>query len=344
MKPFSLKQNLQAGILGLGAAVILCACAAGSQTAAVAPQAGVTSAAQMRAFGHALTSIASADNGEKPLFFASNVGPNKIYIFGLPDMTLKDTVGGLHSPEGECADTHGDVYVANGAHYVYEYSRRGKRLNTYDDSYGYPWSCAVDPATGNLAVTNFDGKKDSAGEVLVYSSPSSPPTMLSNPSQKYYLYAGYGPNSSLWVDGKTSTGSFILSSCNLSSCSTIPITGGTIYYPGTVQWDSIRGNWVVFDDLCGEVSATCSYPVSEGGSLGQQTKYLTYHGGSVCMHEAAIGGKLNTYVVGSDRGACDGSFTPTFNRWAYPAGGQPTNYAIENNASGPQGAAISVNR
>ena len=40
-------------------------------------------------------------------------------------------------------------------------------MQTYPDQYGYPIGCAVDPASGNLAVTNAFGFSG-AGQVLIF--------------------------------------------------------------------------------------------------------------------------------------------------------------------------------
>lgn len=283
----------------------------------------------------------SPDAARAPrLYFASDYGSNTVDIYTMPGMAMKGQLTGFSGPQGECADTHGNIWIANtNTLQVFEYSRTGTLLNTINDSYGYPAGCAVDPATGNLAVTNIIGVSG-AGQVLVYTSPSSSPTVLTNPSQYEYFFAGYGPGSSLWVDGRTSSGAYIMSGCGASSCSTIPLSGGTIYFPGAVQWDGVRGTWVAFDQLCGNAAASCSYPVSASGVLGAATTYSNYNSGAVCdMVQGVIAANGKNYVAGGDYEYC-GTANTTVNRFAYPAGGNPTNNSqtiVE-----PIGAAIST--
>jgi hypothetical protein len=276
------------------------------------------------------------------LYFASDPGTNDVYIYTMPGMSLKGTLTGFNEPQGECADTHGNIYVTNtNSSQVLEYSRTGTLLNTYPDSYGYPVGCAVNPTNGNLAVADifdFSG----AGHVLIYTSPSSQPTALQNPSQYFYYFAAYDSAGDLWVDGKDASGNFILSFCGASSCGTIPLTGATIYFPGAVLWDNTRSQWVVFDQSCGGTSAACSYVVGGSGSLGGKVTYTNYSGGNVCdLIQAQIAAWGHKYVAGGDYEYCGGA-SSTFNRWGYTGGGNPTNYATAGTYSLPNGAAIST--
>ncbi len=276
------------------------------------------------------------------LYFASDSGTYDVYIYTMPDMALKGTLTGFSEPQGECSDTHGNIYIANtGGFQVLEYSRTGTLLNTYTDSYGYPVGCAVDPATGNLAVANLFGNSG-AGQVLVFSSPSSSPTVLTNPSGYFYYFLGYGPGSDLWVSGRNPSGFYQLSVCGVSSCSTLNLTGGTIYFPGAVQWDNARGQWVVFDQLCNDTTEACSYPVN-GTALGTPTTYSNYNEGSVCdLIQGVIAAKGKKYVAGGDYEYC-GTASSSFNRWGYTGGGTPTNHVIPDNSyTLPTGAAIST--
>ncbi len=173
------------------------------------------------------------------LLFASDVETDDVYIFTMPDMSLKGTITGFNQPQGECSDTHGNIYVANTrATQVLEYSRTGTLLNTYTDKYGYPVGCAVNPVNGNLAVTNIHGFHHAHGQVLVYTSPSATPTVLTNRKQYSYYFDGYDIYGHLWVDGKDARKAFIVSGCNATRCRTINLSGGKIYFPGAVQYGS----------------------------------------------------------------------------------------------------------
>jgi hypothetical protein len=134
----------------------------------------------------------------------------------------------------------------------------------------------------------------------------------------------------------------MVSACDASSCNTVNLSGGTLYFPGAVQWDSVRSTWVLFDQLCGGTFAACSYPVSASGALGTATTYLNSEGGSVCdMVQAALAAHGFGMTVGSDYEFC--GISSSSDRWAYTAGGNPTNYATTSSPySVLDGAAVST--
>jgi hypothetical protein len=284
------------------------------------------------------------------LFFATDFGLRDVYIYTMPGMELKGTLTGFSSPQGACSDTKGDVFITDTYVFqIFEYSRSGMLLNTFNDSYGLPVGCAIDPATGDLAVSDiysYNSTGTFPGQIVVWAgaNPSSTPTTLSNPSQFYYYFVGYGPGSILWTSGRDSSGSYMVSSCSASGCSTVSLSGGTIYFPGAVQWDPTRGEWVLFDQSCGDTNAACSYPVSASGVLGSATTYLNPDGTSMCdLVQAVIAANGHKYVAGGNSPLGCKAASPTYDRWGYTAGGIPTNYVTANTTySIPTGAAIST--
>ena len=57
--------------------------------------------------------IASDAKRRPRLMFASDSEHGDVYIYALPDMTLKGTLTGFYEPQGLCSDPRGNVYVAN---------------------------------------------------------------------------------------------------------------------------------------------------------------------------------------------------------------------------------------
>ncbi len=281
------------------------------------------------------------------LLFVSDDGSDDVDIFTMPDMTLKGTITDFNQPQGECSDKHGNIYVADTqATQVEEYSRSGTLLNAYADSYGYPVGCAVNPVNGNLAIANFVGFAGH-GQVLIFSSPSATPAIITNPKQYFYSFLGYDIHGDLWVDGRDMTKKYILSDCSGALvCRTITLTGGTIYFPGAVQWDQKEYSWVLFDQRCGNTNAACSYWVSGTGVLGQATNYENGDGGPLCdMVQGVVAAYGKRYTAGSDYEyvGCTNAGNSSVYRWQYPAGGEPTNHVTAPlpQAFQPAGAAIS---
>jgi len=286
------------------------------------------------------------------LLFSADAGAKVVNIFRM-SKTSMDFKGALAGPEdgtpfelpqGECGDSHGNIYVVDtDAQKVYGFTRTGtSAFETFDTvDWGHPASCAVDPCSGTLAVTLLTDDGGGNGAVLLYSAASQTPTEIFNPDMANYFFAGYSPSGDLWVDGLDASGNFILSFCGASSCTTIPTSGGTITYPGAVQFDRVRGQWVVFDQQCNGAQSSCSYVVAGSGALSNRVDYFAHNGQEACdVVQAVIGAdEGNRIVAGGDADTC-GDATPSVNRWAYPAGGVPTTHSSLG-IDDPSGSAIS---
>jgi hypothetical protein len=279
------------------------------------------------------------------LLFVSDVGTYDVDIFALPKMTLKGTLSGFDEPLGECPDNRGNVWITNYLkHEVLEYSRAGIRLNKIARAHLAPNSCAVNPLNGAIAVTDINGPEYQPGEVLVYSKPSAAPVVLHNPVQASYYYAAYDPKGDLWVDGYDAVGHFILSKCGASRCSTVDLSGGSIFEGAAIAWDKLKRTWVVFDQYCRDTPSFCSYPVSTRGVIGAPTFYLSYTGGGLCdLAQAALttSGTRSIAVGADNEYTCSSYKVNTIDAWAYPAGGTPLNYHA-GTVIYPWGAAVSV--
>jgi hypothetical protein len=279
------------------------------------------------------------------LLFETDIGTETVDIFALPGMRLEGQIAGIYSPTGDCSDRQGNVWIADSLkHKMLEYSREGKLLHTIAGAGFEPYGCAVNPVNGALAVTDLVGPAYRPGEVLVYASPSASPRILRNPEQDEYFYPGYDPSGDLWVTGYTSSEYPIISDCGASSCRTVVLHGGSIFDPGTIAWDTVDGSWIVFDLDCHLTGATCSYPLSRHAVLGTPTTYLSSTGGQLCelIQPAVVTTNKRTVVVGGDNEYyCLGYKSSSVNRWAYPAGGRPTNYKT-GAVVYPWGAAVST--
>jgi hypothetical protein len=278
----------------------------------------------------------------KGTLWISDDAYDTVNVYALPKLTNVMTLNGFSEPQGMCSQKNGAVWIANtGTEQILEYSTAGKEIGSMSDSYGYPVACAVDKY-GDLAVTDIFGF-NGAGQVLFYEAKTSAiPTELSNPSQYYYYFDGFDPKGDVFVDGKTSAGTFILSECprGLTSCHTITVSGATIYFPGATQWDRKENELVVFDELCGDTDATCAYSMTISGNTGTITGKTTF--------DNCTGSELNPFVgalnptgneaggVASGCGSTDGA--PEI--WAFPAGGKPTAYGAAK-LSEPIGATFS---
>ncbi len=85
-------------------------------------------------------------------------GNEEVTVYNLETQKLVGVLTNFTKPMGECVDASGNIYIADaGANTVVEYAHGGsKAIETFDDSPDTPYTCTVDPTTGNLAVANND--------------------------------------------------------------------------------------------------------------------------------------------------------------------------------------------
>lgn len=276
------------------------------------------------------------------LLFVSDSATSDVYIYTIPSLKVVGTITGFSQPQGECSDAKGDVWVTDtNGQIVYELSHHGQLISQISDS-SNPAACAWDSTTGNLAVMNIFGTGSTSGGVLVYPKGSRAPTLYQNPAQYYYNFGDYDRSGNLYFDGRDQNGNFMLSELpkGASSAHTIALTGGTIYFPGMVEWDVAKNALIVGDQSCDGSYASCLYLVKitkNGGTIGTQTKLQTAAGSPVCdLVQGAISGSR---LAGSDFDFC-GSYASATYLWPYPGGGKAGSH---NNSvvSEPVGAAIS---
>lgn len=272
------------------------------------------------------------------LLFVSDDSSNDVYMFSMPTMTLKGTLTGFSEPQGMCTDASGNIWITNtGTFQIIQYSRTGTMLKSLTDPNGYPVGCAVNKANGDLAVTNIVNTSGN-GTVEIYSNATGTPASYSNPSQTENFFDAYDSSGNLYVDGDGGAG-FSLSELpsGSSSMHTIGLSGGTITFPGGVNWTQQTG-LVVGDQECNG-SGSCLDAVSVSGSSGTitGTTPLTNSDGGACDVDQSTVSPQGNYFGG---GCISLTSAPsTADRWAYPGGGIPTNYSTS--VLYPVGAAIS---
>jgi hypothetical protein len=156
---------------------------------------------------------------------------DNVYVLSYPSGTV---VGSLNVAGANlCADTAGDVYVPTSGYKLLEYAHGGiipiRTLNDGD----IPLGCAVDPVTGNLAVTN---EGSGAGEVAIFPNAGEPAQWYRDTEISTYGLCGYDSRGNLFLDG-TGSGTMLAE---------LPEGSGTfinfsLKYPfdayDSIQWD-----------------------------------------------------------------------------------------------------------
>lgn len=328
----------------------LCACngtAAPPTSGALTPDRTTTSVARRPAAVHpdrrASWISPELANAKSPVLFVSDSGTADVYIYSLPALKVIGTVTGFSQPQGECSDSKGNVWVTDtNAQIIYELDHHGRLENELTDTGGYPAACAWDPTTGNLAVMNLFGTGSSNGAVLIYSK-GSQVSQYHNPQQYFYNFGGYDTSGDLFFDGRDDSGKFMLSELSKGAKSphTLSVSGGTIYFPGMVQWIATKRNLLVGDQSCGNAYASCLYNVAVSKSVATirgSINLKNASGGQTC--DLIQGVKYANEIAGSDYNFC-GTAASSTDLWPYPGGGPATSENAGTD-SVPVGAAISV--
>jgi hypothetical protein len=189
---------------GFAAAAMLAACG-GSQppigTPGAMPQSRAIATHAERGGSWMLPEAKSRD-----LLYASDSTDHVVRVYLYPNGQRVGVIKGFPSePAGLCSDRVGNVYVTTLGYgtdsnfsYVYKYAHGGtKPIATLSDP-GIAKGCAIDPATGNLAVSNLPVPY---GSVAIYQAAQGEPTIYSDPSFGGFEYCTYDVAGNLYADG-----------------------------------------------------------------------------------------------------------------------------------------------
>lgn len=270
------------------------------------------------------------------LLYIADSGTYDVNVYRFPALKRVGTLTGFDDPQGECSDAAGNVWITNTKiTQIFQFRHGGKTpIKILTDPTGFPVSCAVDAATGNLAVTNifdFSG----SGDVLIYKKGAGTPSPFSNPNQYNYYFAAYDSKSNLYVSGETVSGTYILSVLPRGKAvmSSVTVKGGTIYFPGSVAWTG--SSLVLGDQECGHKKRSCLYEATVSGTTASITGNTPLSGACDVAQVQLSNGR----IAGGDYQHC-GRGASSVDVWPFPKGGPPINKAI--GVKMPVGAAISA--
>lgn len=146
----------------------------------------------------------------------------RVDVFTYPDEKLVGTIPGLYSGEtgfNLCTDKAGDVWVVGSG--VAEFAPGGtKPIATLNIDWAAT-ACAVDPKSGDLAVTTFEddgGSNQHPGSVAIYASASGKPTYHQAPATLgaqgtgiwNYYNCVYDDSGNIFADGYDYNGNGLL--------------------------------------------------------------------------------------------------------------------------------------
>lgn len=242
--------------------------------------------------------------GTAKLLYISDLGTNLINVYPYPKGSLIGKLSGFGSVAGLCSNSAGDVFVVDEAGPVQMFAHGGtnpmRKLPTTEAPYG----CAVDPATGNLAVTNLSALL--AGAISVFPKARGKAKVYKSSTINSTYFCAYDNAGNLWADGNDRYGKFVLVELPKGKSLRVmhPKLPTDTVSPGGVQWD---GRYLAV----GAKGTGTIYRMRDGNVV--QTVKLT---GGANVFQFWIAGKT---LIGPDfQVGGNVSF------YKYPSGGSPT--------------------
>lgn len=236
---------------------------------------------------------------------------------------------------GLCSDKHGNVFMptatSSGNAVVYEYAHGATSPKATLTVPGIlAEGCAVDPATGNLAVT-YICSACSYGPLAVFAKAKGSPEIYEQ-AGVYLSYCGYDDKGNLFTDGNGAGFSLLELPKGGNALEPISVSQ-SITEAGQVQWD---GTYLAIEDL----SHPVIYQFSISGSTATRKGTTQLNGAGTWSGQSWIQGK--TVIVPF---ATTGSSPNELGYWSYPAGGAPTKIVKKHLGTGTISAvAVSLGR
>ncbi len=291
--------------------------------------------------------MVSAAKSEALLYLSDT--SSKVYAYSYPSGQLVGTLTGLNTPQGECIDSAGDVWITEYlSKELAEYAHGGTQpIATLSDP-GNPVGCSVDGATGNLAVANYY-----PATVEVYLNAQGTPTAYSDSAFPTYLSCTYDNAGDLFADSADSVGMITELPSGASELQTITLSKEIATL--SMQWDgsyvSIVGS---VDDKLSHGAARNARGTAPDARRGPIEVYRVSVSGSsgAVVGETALKNPIDKRVgtpseqfwisgnaiIGPD--SYRNGHTTDVLSWRYPRGGQPI-HVIHTDWSEPWGTALS---
>jgi NHL repeat len=202
------------------ALALLSGCSGSSPSAGLTP----TVAAAMT---NGSSTVRSDTSGE--LAYAVDPSGN-VDVYSYPGFVLQQTLTGFSGPQAECVDSSGNVWVADtGNSRLVEYAHGGSQpIATLSDPGSNPISCAVSPVDGSVAATVTGG-------IAIYTRGRGKPHTIAGGKP---LFLAYDAKGNLFGDGLSAGYKFLLEELpnGSKSLQTVSVIGGTIGFPGALQY------------------------------------------------------------------------------------------------------------
>lgn len=183
------------------------------------------------------------DAAKGDLMYVADTKDNVVDVYTYPAGKPAGTLTGFVGLAFVCADTAGNVFVPSyGLSEIFEYAHGGTQpIATLKDSRATPYSCSVDPKTGDLAVANFSTEGGASGNVVIYRHAKGKPQTYQLEDIEREYFCAYDDKGDLFVESNSAAGSggyFGLEELRKGARLFGPITLQNVpAYPNGLQWD-----------------------------------------------------------------------------------------------------------
>ena len=186
----------------LCAAAMLASCG-GSQPLVGSPGATPQGRAIAQQAAHGKSWMLPEARREALLYASYNSGSNTgVQVYTYPKGKLVGTLTGFQGPAGMCPDKDGNIWITNfNGTTIVEYAHGGTQPigSLTLPTLAHPQDCAIDTATGNLAVVGYPPASESA-TVLVFTGATGTPTVYDIPLSTS-SFCSYDSHGNLFVNG-----------------------------------------------------------------------------------------------------------------------------------------------
>lgn len=196
------------------------------------------------------------------LYISDDTGT--VSVLSYPKGKRVGALTGFEETHGLCSDTKGHVFVVDSkAQQIVEFAHGGTSpIATLSDAGNYPNGCAIDPNSGNLAVSG-GYPHYASGNVAVYAAAQGAPTVYTdfNAIFAYCTYDGTGDVFATGTDGSQAW----LSELPAGGASLVDIgIYGSINPSPAIQWD---GTYLAIESPSGDpLGPATVYQVEISGS------------------------------------------------------------------------------
>jgi hypothetical protein len=239
---------------------------------------------------------------------------------------------GFDSPNGQCVDKEGDVWIANtNGSSVIEYAHGGSAPIATLAADGAPWGCSIDPTTGNLAITTWTYGYGSSN-LIVWKGAKRDPRSYSSYGCPEMWSPGYDAHGNLYVECQNGPPPGYVwelphGGSKLKKVSIDRLIGAA----GGIMWD---GKYLALTVQPYSLqNATQIYQAAEKANGDLTVVHRTYLK-DTCWKNSDFVGLIQPFVVGKKNTPSNrtqgevlvGGNRPCKNRfdfWKYPSGGDP---------------------